>query len=128
MQGAVAFGVVQGTPSDPKVGYLTDIIPATPELLAVTGPIPPVEVFRFAAGCAENGCKHFQNCNCQLIERIVTLLPPTVDQLPACEIRPQCRWWLQSGKAACLRCPQVVTQNYQPTEAMRQAAEPKSVA
>jgi hypothetical protein len=39
-----------------------------------------------------------------------------VDALPACAIRPACRWWQQEGKAACQRCPQVVTQAYAPSE------------
>jgi hypothetical protein len=29
--------------------------------------------------------------------------------LPECSIRPQCRWHLQSGDAACRACPEVVT-------------------
>ena len=41
--------------------------------------------------------------------RIVQQLPTVVETLPACQIRSSCRWWLQEGKAACYRCPQMVT-------------------
>ena len=29
--------------------------------------------------------------------------------LPECSIRPQCRWYLQSGETACRACPEVIT-------------------
>ena len=58
--------------------------------------------------------------------RIVQLLPPVVDGLPACHLRPDCRWWQQEGKEACLRCPQVVTDVRNPSELYRQAADPDS--
>ncbi|NCS45084.1 MAG: nitrogen fixation protein, partial [Microcystis aeruginosa BS11-05] len=48
------------------------------------------------------------------------------DILPPCRIRQNCRWWLQEGKAACLRCPQVVTDNYNPSEIFVKVAEPES--
>jgi len=44
--------------------------------------------------------------------------------LPPCRIRQSCRWWLQEGKAACFRCPQVVTDDYNPSEIMAEVAEP----
>ena len=34
--------------------------------------------------------------------------------LPACQLRPDCRWWKQEGKAACMRCPLVMTDCYTP--------------
>jgi hypothetical protein len=51
-------------------------------------------------------------------------LPEAVEDLPACRIRPACRWWLQEGKAACLRCPLIVTETANPTEQLRHAADP----
>jgi len=45
------------------------------------------------------------------------------DGLPACLIRATCRWYQQEGKAACHRCPQVVTYIAEPTNQMRLAAE-----
>ena len=54
---------------------------------------------------------------------IVDLLPAVTEALPACRIRPECRWYRQEGRPACMRCPQVVTQTYQPTELYARAAE-----
>jgi hypothetical protein len=34
---------------------------------------------------------------------------PAEDDLPACGIRPSCRWWRQSGPAACKACTIVIT-------------------
>jgi hypothetical protein len=73
------------------------------------------EIFRTAASCAESGC---------IITQIVEKLPPVVEELPPCSIRRDCRWWQQEGKVACMRCPQIVTDNYSPSEQLRQAADP----
>ena len=123
MDGSVGFGVVGGSAEEPRVGYLTTPMRVTEDLLALSKPVPPTEVFRFAAPCVGTACRHFDGTNCTLVTRTVQLLPVVVTNLPACVIRPTCRWWQQEGKAACLRCPQIVTQNYQPTEPQRQAAE-----
>ena len=64
--------------------------------------------------------------DCQLATRIVQILPRAVDILPPCSIRPECRWYQQEGKAACVRCPQVMTDCYTPSEAQRLAADPST--
>src|SRR5215217_3649727 len=69
----------------------------------------PREVFRMAGQCEELRCTHFNGTDCKLATRIVQILPAVVDGLPPCLIRASCRWYTQEGKAACLRCPQVVT-------------------
>src|SRR4051794_35165032 len=104
MEGSVVFGVADG----PRVSYLAAPIATSVEVLALAGPVPPTEVFRFAAPCAPGGCRHFDGAACRLAERIVQLLPPAVAGVPPCPIRPDCRWWQQEGKAACLRCPTIV--------------------
>jgi len=125
MEGVVVFGVVGGTASEPRVGYLTERLPVTPELLALTGEVRPAEVFRFGAPCAGKGCRHFDGSDCRLASKLVQLTPSMTDaSLPACALRPDCRWWRQEGKAACMRCPQVVTVNYVPSDEMRLAADP----
>src|SRR6266436_4777410 len=58
-------------------------------------------------GCS-SGC-HFDGTDCPLATRLVQLIPAVVESLPACRIRPHCRWFLQEGSAACRVCPQVVT-------------------
>ena len=122
MEGSVLFGVVGGSVEEPRVSYLDEPQPVTEKLLRLANPLKPIEIFRFAAPCAGAGCVHFDGTNCRLASRIVQLVPQVVDLLPACQVRPNCRWWQQEGKAACLRCPLVVTENYQPSEELRQAA------
>ena len=124
MTGSVAFGVVGGTASEPRVRHLARPVPVSAELLELAHPVRPTEVFRFAAPCACNACPNFQDSHCSLATRIVKWLPAVVDSLPVCSIRPRCRWWRDEGKAACLRCPQVVTDNYQPSDQMRQTCAP----
>jgi len=50
------------------------------------------------------------------------MLPEVVDSLPVCTIRPQCRWFRQEGRAACLRCPQIVTGSYEADDVLQQVA------
>jgi hypothetical protein len=124
MQGSVIFGVIGGTVQRPQVGYLAEPRPVAEEHLIATLPVHPTEVFRLAAPCAGTACQHFDGTNCQLATRTVQLLPLATNDTPPCAIRPDCRWWLQEGKSACLRCPQIVTRNYNPTATELLAAEP----
>jgi hypothetical protein len=121
---SIVFGVVGGTVESPRLAYLCKPQAVTDELLALCGSVAPTEVFRFAAPCACSGCQHFDGANCRLAQRIVSMLPTVVDVLPACQVRSNCRWWQQEGKTACLRCPQVVTKTYHPSEQLRQVATP----
>jgi hypothetical protein len=123
---SIIFGVVGGTVDLPQIAYLREPLPVTDELLAVSGSVAPAEVFRFAAPCANSDCQHFADHQCHLAKRIVSMLPTVVDVLPACQIRSNCRWWLQEGKSACLRCPQVVTKTYHPSEIQRRVSTPTS--
>jgi hypothetical protein len=125
-EGASVIGVVGGTAEEPRTAHLVAPQPVTNEILSLSGPVTPTEVFRFAAPCMSSGCVHFADSQCRLATRIVKLLPAVVERLPGCAIRSHCRWWQQEGKAACMRCPQVVTDNYNPSEQMRQAADPSS--
>lgn len=92
--------------------------------MAKVSPVNPREIFRTAASCAESGCKHFNGKDCRLAMGVVEKLPPVAEALPTCSIRRNCRWWQQEGKAACLRCPQIVTDDYAPSKELRQAADP----
>lgn len=118
------FGVISGTVEEPRVAYLKQPLPLTDRLKAVSGEITPTEVFRTASTCATHKCQHFDGEDCRLAMRIVEQLPAVAEELPPCSIRRNCRWWQQEGKAACLRCPQVVTDNYNPSELMRKVASP----
>lgn len=124
LEGAFAFGVMGGTADERRVGYLAGRVPITDELLALSGPVRPTEVFRFAAPCAGSACKHYDGHDCQLATKLVQLTPPVTKALPACAVRPDCRWWRQEGKSACMVCPAVKTEAYQLTEEQRLAADP----
>lgn len=123
-EGSTAFGIVTGTADEPQVAYLAEPQPVTDELLALSGPVHPTEIFRFAAPCAGSACQHFDGAKCRLVGRIVEGLPAVSEHLPPCKIRSTCRWWQQEGKAACLRCPQIVTENHAPSEQLARATDP----
>lgn len=122
----VVIGVVTGTAETPRIGYLKEPQPVTDQILALTAPVAPAQVFRMAAPCMGDGCKHFSEGDCSLVKRIVASFDPVVQGLPPCRIRPTCRWFQQEGRKACLRCPQVVTDTYNGTELQRAVADPDS--
>lgn len=126
MQNSRIFGVIGGTVEAPRLQYLDHAAPTSEDLLALAAPVKPIEVFRIAATCVEKACRHFDGKDCQLATRIVQILPAVVDTLPPCKVRQECRWFQQEGRPACFRCPQVVTQNYAPTEGMMMAATPSA--
>ena len=123
---SVVFGVVGGTLERPRVAYVDELIPVTEEVKELAGPIAPTRIFRTGAPCAGHSCRHFDGADCRLATRVVELLPPVVDGLPACRLRPECLWWQQEGKAACLRCPQIVTDLIHPSELILRIANPNS--
>jgi hypothetical protein len=122
--GGVVFGIVSGTATAPRIAYLKKPLPITDELIAKASPVTPTEIFRTAASCVELGCQHFDGKDCRLAMRIVDKMPAVAEGLPPCSIRGDCRWWQQEGKAACMRCPQIITDNYSASEQLRQAADP----
>ena len=122
MEDSRVLGVVEGSGDQSRVAYLNDNVAVTPEILALAGSVPATQVLRFAAHCEENKCRHFDGHKCQLATRIVQILPAVVDALPACQIRATCRWYQQEGRAACMRCPQVITQTLNPSEDFARAA------
>ena len=124
MEDCRVLGVVGGTADQPRTAYLTQILPASPEVLAMAEGAQPGEVFRLAARCEESKCSHFDGHDCRLATRIVQILPAVVDALPACVMRPECRWYQQEGRPACFRCPQVVTSLRSPSQDMMRAATP----
>jgi hypothetical protein len=106
------LGVVQQDGPAPRLVYLNQILPATDDVLALSAPLKPTEVFRLAATCAEHKCPHFDGADCKLATRVVQILPAVVDALPPCTIRKDCRWYSQEGGAACRRCPEITTVSY----------------
>ena len=124
MTDPVILGVRGSSAEDPLLRYLDEPAPVTPQLLSITAPLEPTAIYRFAARCEERSCVHFDGTNCQLATRIVQILPAVVDSLPSCRIRPTCRWWVQEGRAACMRCPDILTYSENPSEMVAQAARP----
>lgn len=124
MKDSVIFAIVGGTAKEPRVKYLPAPRPATKDLVKLAGPMHPTEVFRFAAPCAGSACRHYDGSACQLAARAAAKLEVAVQSLPSCPLRPKCRWWLQEGKSACLRCPQIATTVYAPSELLQRVAAP----
>ncbi|MBD2774171.1 nitrogen fixation protein [Iningainema tapete] len=123
-ENSTVFGIIAGTVDEPRVNYLDKTVPVTDELISLCTSVTPTEVFRMASPCVGNGCLHFDGTHCRLATRITQQLPTVVEELPPCRIRQNCRWWQQEGKAACMRCPQIMTDNYNPSELMRQVTTP----
>jgi hypothetical protein len=124
MTGSVVFGVVGGTAGEPRVSWIEKPVPVTEDLLALTGPVPPTRVLRIAAPCQEKACRHFDGADCRLATKLVQLIPAVTQSLPPCRIRPDCRWFVQEGRAACAVCPQIVTYSVNPSEELTIAATP----
>ena len=124
LEGAFVFGVMGGTVEERRVGYLPQRVPLTDEVAALAGPVRPTEVFRIAAPCAQGGCLHYDGHDCRLATKLVQLTPPVTRALPACAVRPDCRWWKQEGKAACMVCPSVRTTAYVMSDEERRASDP----
>lgn len=122
MDGCRVLGVVQRDRPAPMLQYLKQHLTATPEVLALSSPLKPTEVFRLAATCAEGRCPRFDGSDCKLATRVVRILPAAVDTLPPCIIRKECRWYSQEGGAACKRCPEVTTVSYDLSEQVREVS------
>ena len=121
---SVLFGVVGGTDEAPRVEYLKQLVCVSDDSPELTALVEPSEIFRFASPCAGNACEHFDGSKCRLVSKTVKFLAEVVPELPRCQIRCNCRWWQQEGKAACRRCPQVVTTIYHPCEQIRKVTDP----
>lgn len=116
------LGVISHDTEEPRLAYLDEAMAPTPEVLALSAPLRVDQVFRLSARCEEKKCTHFDGQDCQLAVRIAKMLPEVVDYLPACNIRPDCRWFRQEGRAACVRCPQIVTATQEADEHWQQVA------
>jgi hypothetical protein len=114
MPGSQVFGLNTGTVPAPHVDYLQRSLPANEKVMALCGFADPAKVFRFAALCERHECLQFDGAHCGVGRRLVTLLPAVVNSLPRCAIRPACRWFHQEGKAACMRCPQIMIDTRSP--------------
>jgi hypothetical protein len=118
----VVLSEVQKNGFTPRIVYLNELLPATADVLALSAPLKPTEVYRLSATCAEHKCPHFDGADCKLAARIVNILSAVVDALPPCTIRKDCRWYSQEGGAACRRCPEITTLSYDLSETTREVS------
>jgi len=127
MEGARVFGLIAGDPAEPRIAYLSrDAVVEVSRAIALDD-VAPTEVFRFSAKCEQHRCSHFDGNFCTLASRLHGVLKPVVDSLPACTVRPSCRWYAEQGREICLRCPQIVTLNASSSDdVLRRAATPQS--
>ena len=108
---SVIFGMVsENDASESQVSYLDRLAQVTQgTILAAAGPVRLTSLFRFAAPCEQSGCRNWSGNSCRVAERLVQILPVMPAHVPDCPLRGTCRWFDQEGSAACLRCPQAVT-------------------
>jgi hypothetical protein len=76
----------------------------------------PTKRFRFVSACVEQGCAQWKGDHCGVAARIVAQYSQEVAapdessfELTKCRIRPECRWFSERGKMACLACKYVIT-------------------
>jgi hypothetical protein len=72
----------------------------------------PEERFRFAAPCVTSSCSYWKEAKCEVVDHAIavgeTLIESaSVQALPRCDIRSDCRWFAQRGRAACMVCPSI---------------------
>lgn len=117
MDDARPFGVLSGTPKEARIAFFKKDAAESLDWRQLTDRANATHVLRFAAGCEQSGCSHYDGHACQLGQRVARQLEPVVDSLPSCLIRNTCRWHAERGDDVCLRCPQVVTMA-QPSSAL----------
>ncbi len=115
-EGAILLGIVMG---DGRVAFASERIVVDEEFVRIAheGRSPEMR-FRFSAPCVKAACRQWTGERCGVIDAVLDHIAPGEpgDRLPACTIRPQCRWYEQSGPQACCVCPLIVTDPRDPTE------------
>jgi len=111
--GAVLLGIVM---PDGRIAYAPDRIVVDEEFVAIAHEgRAPEQRFRFSAPCMSGACRQWDGSECGLVDRLMREYeaqlgaPRLTDPLPECSIRPECRWYLQRGGAACTVCSVLVT-------------------
>lgn len=115
VEDAQILGLIEDKNGKPSVTYVSGHQPVTEELMHLSAPLRPTDVFRFAARCNTSSCTHFDGKDCQLATRILAGFGAVDTALPACALRKSCRWYAQEGGEICLRCSQITT-NFDPRD------------
>ena len=114
-EGAILLGIVL---SDGSVAFAKDRIAVSRDFVqnaTRAGSNPPESRFRFSAPCVSGACQQWTGSRCGVIDSVLQEAraaghkPEAGSLLPACSIRPQCRWFEQTGADACAVCDIVVT-------------------
>ena len=112
---AVVIGAVR---ADGTVDYLRQPLAVSDRFLQLAGSAGPAESrFRFSSPCRQAACAQWTGDSCGLPARLTDALPTPdpAEPLPRCAIRATCRWFHQSGTAACRICPLVTTRDDEST-------------
>jgi len=108
--GAVLLGVVVASG---ELAYASERLVIDDEFVQIArAGRSPEKRFRFSSRCVQAACRQWTGARCGVIDAVVeTVGPRDATDLPACSIRPECRWFRQSGATACAVCPEVLTDN-----------------
>lgn len=105
--GALLLGLLSG---DGSIAYVRPALEVDEDFVArARAGREPEKRFRFAQPCATSGCRHWSEGRCGVADAAASEEAEGDGRLPACAIRPRCRWFAQSGADACRSCPTVVT-------------------
>lgn len=105
---SVVLAVRDGLDGPPA--YLPAPRPAADAIAGLPDGAEPRRLLRLASHCVPH-CRNRAGDTCTLATRL-TKPPrpaPPAAALPPCHLRPSCKWWTQSGPAACGACPDVST-------------------
>jgi hypothetical protein len=102
-----------------SVDFFKERIDVTPSFvdIASRGRAPEGR-FRFAAPCAQKACPQWREKGCGVADaaaRATAELALPDQGLPACSIRPSCRWFSEHGASICKACRYVVTERPRPS-------------
>lgn len=107
--GTIMLGIVM---RDGRVAFSSDQLVVTDEFVKIASEgRAPEKRFRFAGPCVKTGCGQWKEGRCGVIDSVMKYAASDYNEaeLPACSIRPQCRWFGQNGAQACSVCPDVIT-------------------
>lgn len=115
-EGAILLGIVL---PDGSVAFAKDRIVVDGGFVQNAtreGSHPPETRFRFSSPCARGACNQWSDSRCGVIDSVLQEAhdggydSQGRQALPECSIRPQCRWFEQSGAEACSVCDLVITE------------------
>lgn len=109
-EGAVLLGIVK---RNGDVGLLGERMEIDHDFIQTAQEGRELEQrFRFASPCITKGCANWSGEHCMVLDiarKLAQVQPENTGQLPACSIRPTCRWYMQEGARACHLCPKIIT-------------------